>query len=298
VIAAADELDAAVAGLDGGEVAIVLGAGVAEREHVAVDAVHGALFAAGGDESLVGPGFAVVEGDGGEEARAVVVAVLALEGHAVGFAGIRGEIGEGAEEQRTFAQADERLTLHAADGGEFGRFMRPGLAAVAGEAGGCFEVEGLLLGFAVEAAESHQAAIIELDDWRVDACVTCGAAVSMRELLVGDEFGGPSLAAIGAFGEAGSGNILRHPDRAIAAAHELVSDLAPRLDDLRLAPADAVVGAVAHDVLAVSACEVEERLFAIPPEFRPVIIHVRAVPKQRCGLPFARTDAQTAGEVV
>jgi hypothetical protein len=30
VIAAADELDAAVAGLDGGEVAVVLGAGVAE----------------------------------------------------------------------------------------------------------------------------------------------------------------------------------------------------------------------------------------------------------------------------
>jgi PAS domain-containing protein len=63
VIAAADELDAAVAGLDGGEVAVVLGAGVAEREHVAVDAVHGALFAAGGDEALVRPGFAVVEGD-------------------------------------------------------------------------------------------------------------------------------------------------------------------------------------------------------------------------------------------
>lgn len=298
MIAAADELDAAVAGLDGGEVAVVLGTGVAEQEHVAVDAVHGALFAAGSDESLVGPGFAVVEGDRGEEAGAVEVAVLALEGHAVGFAGIGGEIGEGTEEQRTFAQADERLALHAADGGKLGGLMCPALATIAGEAGRCFEVEGLLLGFAVEAAEGHQAAVVQLDHWRVDARVTCSAAVAMRELLVGDGFGGPGLAAIGAFGEAGGGDVLRHPYRAVAAAHELVSDLAPRLDDLRLAPGDAVVGAVAHDVFTQAAHEVEERLVAIPPEFRRVVIHVRAVPKERCRLPFARAEAQTAGEVV
>ena len=59
VIAAADELDAAVAGLDGGEVAVVFGAGVAEWEQVAVDAVHDALFAAGGNETFVGQNFAV-----------------------------------------------------------------------------------------------------------------------------------------------------------------------------------------------------------------------------------------------
>jgi hypothetical protein len=50
VIAAADEL----------EVAVVLGAGVADREHVAVDAVRGALFSAGSNETLVRPDFAVV----------------------------------------------------------------------------------------------------------------------------------------------------------------------------------------------------------------------------------------------
>jgi hypothetical protein len=60
VITAADELDAAVAGLDGGEVAVVLGAGVADREYVAVDAVRGALFSAGSNETLVRPSFAVV----------------------------------------------------------------------------------------------------------------------------------------------------------------------------------------------------------------------------------------------
>jgi hypothetical protein len=54
-----------------------------------------------------------------------------------------------------------------------------------------------------------------------------------------------------------------------------------------LAPRDAVVGAVAHDVLAQAAGEVEERLVAIPPEFRRVIVHVRAIPKERGGLPLA-----------
>lgn len=68
MVLAADELDAAFAGLDGGEVAVVFGAGVAERERVSVDAVHGALFAAGSDEAFVWPDFAVVEGDRGEKA--------------------------------------------------------------------------------------------------------------------------------------------------------------------------------------------------------------------------------------
>ena len=43
VIFAADELDSAVAGLDGGEVAVVFGTGIAERELIAVDPVDDAL---------------------------------------------------------------------------------------------------------------------------------------------------------------------------------------------------------------------------------------------------------------
>jgi hypothetical protein len=72
VIAAAEELDLAIAVLRGGEVAAGFGHGGAEIEEAsAIGAGHGVLRAAGCDESAHGPDFEFIERDGGEEAVAL-----------------------------------------------------------------------------------------------------------------------------------------------------------------------------------------------------------------------------------
>ena len=50
----------------------------------------------------------------------------------------------------------------------------------------------------------------------------------------------------------------------------------------------------ADDVFREAACEVEDRVIAIPPELRRVIVHIRTVPEWRCRLPFIRGEPQTA----
>ena len=92
----------------------------------------------------------------------------------------------------------------------------------------------------------------------------------MHQFLVGDWSGGPRLPAIAAESEARARRVLRHRDHAFAGADDSVADFTHRLDDLRLGPGRAVVGARAHDVLQLAAREMEQRPFAIPPQTTPL----------------------------
>src|SRR5207248_11754589 len=53
-----------------------------------------------------------------------------------------------------------------------------------------------------------------------------------------------------------------------------------------------------HDIFHVSACEMEERLFTIPPELRRMVIDVGTIPEQRCRLPLVAAESQTTADIV
>ncbi len=81
MVLAGDELDIAVAGLRGGEVAVVLGGSGTECELAAIDAIDGARFSARRYEASMRPGFTFIEGQSSEQTGSVECAAFAWEIH-------------------------------------------------------------------------------------------------------------------------------------------------------------------------------------------------------------------------
>ena len=90
---------------------------------------------------------------------------------------------------------------------------------------------------------------------------------------------GPRFAFVVTEDETALTRVIGDHQGAIGEADDLIAKLTHGLHDGGFRPGDAVVFRSADDVLIATTGEMKQRLLAIPPDFRTMIIHIRAVPE-------------------
>ena len=292
MVLAVDQLDAPIARLGDGEVAV----GIARRTVVVGDP-----FLWTDDEATVGPGFTFVVGNRRIEPRRCEVTARALESHALVLLPWHPSlVGEGTEHDGAFLEPQHGGALRVAHDRKLTDLPMPRFAEIAGVAGGHLEVEELLLGiFGRQAAKGHEASVGEFDDGRMDAR-DARAAVAGANAVVASEIATtrlPGAAIVAADDERGS--VIGHRDHAVLGADGISCRLSVCPQHLGLAPGDAVIGGAAHEIVAMLTGfdEMIDRLVAIPPDLRRVIIHVLRIPEWRGRFPLHGTEAQSRAGV-